>query len=42
MERRRVGLGDAGPEMTFHFGPLIAHMARTRRVRAGAIVGSGR
>ena len=27
--------------MTFHFGQLIAHIAKTRNVRAGAIVGSG-
>jgi fumarylacetoacetate (FAA) hydrolase len=38
---KRVGLTDAGPEMTFHFGQLIAHIARTRNVRAGSIVGSG-
>jgi fumarylacetoacetate (FAA) hydrolase len=38
---RRVGLCDAGPEMTFHFGQLIAHMCKTRNVRAGSIVGSG-
>ena len=38
---KRVGLCDAGPEMTFHFGQLIAHIAKTRTVRAGAIVGSG-
>jgi fumarylacetoacetate (FAA) hydrolase len=38
---RRVGLTDAGPEMNFHFGQLIAHLARTRDVRAGSIVGSG-
>ena len=38
---RRVGLTDAGPEMTFHFGQLIAHLAKTRNVRAGSIVGSG-
>jgi fumarylacetoacetate (FAA) hydrolase len=38
---RRVGLTDAGPEMTFHFGQLIAHVARTRNLRAGSIVGSG-
>ena len=38
---KRVGLCDAGPEMTFHFGQLIAHIAKTRNVRAGAIVGSG-
>jgi len=38
---RKVGLCDAGPEMTFHFGQLIAHMCKTRNVRAGSIVGSG-
>jgi fumarylacetoacetate (FAA) hydrolase len=38
---RRVGLCEAGPEMTFHFGQLIAHVAKTRRLRAGSIVGSG-
>jgi fumarylacetoacetate (FAA) hydrolase len=38
---KRVGLTDAGPEMTFHFGQLIAHLCRTRNVRAGSIVGSG-
>ena len=38
---RKVGLCDAGPEMTFHFGQLIAHITKTRNVRAGSIVGSG-
>ncbi len=38
---RKVGLCDAGEEMTFHFGQLIAHIAKTRNVRAGSIVGSG-
>lgn len=38
---RKVGLCEAGPEMTFHFGQLIAHVAKTRNVRAGSIVGSG-
>ena len=38
---KRVGLCDAGPEMTFHFGQLIAHLCKTRNVRAGSIVGSG-
>ena len=37
----RVGLCEAGPEMTFHFGQLIAHVAKTRNLRAGSIVGSG-
>jgi fumarylacetoacetate (FAA) hydrolase len=38
---KRVGLCDAGPEMSFHFGQLIAHICKTRNVRAGSIVGSG-
>ena len=38
---RKVGMCEAGPDMRFHFGQLIAHAARTRRLRAGSIVGSG-
>jgi len=38
---QQVGMTDAGPEMTFHFGQLIAHLAKTRRVRAGSVIGSG-
>ena len=38
---RKVGMCDAGPDMTFHFGQLIAHICKTRNVRAGSIVGSG-
>jgi len=38
---KRVGMCDAGPEMTFHFGQLIAHICKTRNVRAGSILGSG-
>ncbi len=38
---RTVGMCDAGPDMTFHFGQLIAHICKTRNVRAGSIVGSG-
>ena len=38
---RRVGMCEAGPEMTFHFGQLIAHLCKTRNVRAGSIIGSG-
>jgi fumarylacetoacetate (FAA) hydrolase len=30
-----------GGEMNFHFGQLIAHAARTRRLTVGSIVGSG-
>ena len=32
---------ETGPEMSFHFGQLIAHIGKTRNVRAGSIVGSG-
>ena len=38
---RKVGMCDAGPEMTFHFGQLISHLCKTRNVRAGSIIGSG-
>ncbi len=38
---RKVGLCDAGDDMTFHFGQLIAHLCKTRNVRAGSIIGSG-
>jgi fumarylacetoacetate (FAA) hydrolase len=37
----RVGAPDAGDDMTFDFGQLIAHVARTRRLGAGSIIGSG-
>ena len=36
-----VGRCEAGPEMTFHFGQLIAHIGKTRSVRAGSVIGSG-
>jgi fumarylacetoacetate (FAA) hydrolase len=35
------GRADAGEDMTFDFGTLIAHLARTRNIGAGSIVGSG-
>jgi fumarylacetoacetate (FAA) hydrolase len=35
------GSPDAGTDMTFSFAQLIAHAAKTRRLGAGAIVGSG-
>lgn len=35
------GRPNAGSDMTFDFPQLIAHAARTRRLRAGAIIGSG-
>ena len=40
--RNGARIGSAsGAEMAFSFPQLIAHAARTRRLRAGAIVGSG-
>ena len=38
---RTVGRCDAGTDMTFHFGQLIAHLCKTRNVRAGSIIGAG-
>jgi fumarylacetoacetate (FAA) hydrolase len=38
---KKVGQPDCGTDMVFHFGQLIAHIAKTRNVRAGSIVGSG-
>jgi len=35
------GRANAGVDMTFNFGQLIAHAARTRRLSAGTIIGSG-
>jgi fumarylacetoacetate (FAA) hydrolase len=35
------GCADAGVDMTFDFATLVAHAAKTRRLTAGTIVGSG-
>ncbi len=35
------GRAEAGEECTFDFGALIAHLAKTRQIGAGSIVGSG-
>ncbi len=35
------GKADAGVDMTFDFGTLIAHAAKTRSLAAGTIIGSG-
>lgn len=35
------GKADAGVDMTFDFGVLIAHLAKTRSLIAGTIIGSG-
>jgi fumarylacetoacetate (FAA) hydrolase len=38
---RLIGRPNAGVDMTFSFAELIAHAAKTRRLGAGTIVGSG-
>jgi fumarylacetoacetate (FAA) hydrolase len=38
---REIGRPNAGVDMTFGFPELIAHAARTRRLGAGTILGSG-
>jgi fumarylacetoacetate (FAA) hydrolase len=38
---RPLGRPDAGRDMTFSFPDLIAHAAKTRRLGAGSIIGSG-
>lgn len=35
------GRADAGVDMTFDFGTLVAHAAKTRALAAGTIIGSG-
>jgi fumarylacetoacetate (FAA) hydrolase len=38
---RPFGRAEAGEDMTFDFGTLIAHAAKTRALGAGTIIGSG-
>lgn len=38
---RLIGRPNAGVDMTFSFAQLVAHAAKTRRLGAGTIVGSG-
>ncbi len=38
---RPFGRPDAGEDMTFDFATLVAHAAKTRKLAAGSIVGSG-
>ncbi|MGD9980248.1 MAG: fumarylacetoacetate hydrolase family protein [Hyphomonadaceae bacterium] len=38
---RPFGAANAGDDMTFDFGQLIAHAAKTRDLAAGTIIGSG-
>jgi len=41
LNNRPFGRPDAGADMTFDLGQLIAHAARTRALAAGTIVGTG-
>jgi fumarylacetoacetate (FAA) hydrolase len=43
VERNGAWFGDphAGEETVFHFGDVIAHLAKTRRLGAGSVVGAG-
>lgn len=41
LNHQRFGHPNAGVDMTFSFNELIAHAAKTRRLRAGSIIGSG-
>ena len=41
LDGKPMGEADAGVDMTFDFGTLIAHAARTRALSAGTIIGSG-
>ena len=36
-----LGEADAGVDMTFDFGTLVAHLAKTRSLVAGSVIGSG-
>ena len=38
---KAFGKPDAGVDMTFHFGQLVAHAAKTRPLCAGSLIGSG-
>jgi len=41
LNRKPFGKPNAGVDMTFNFGQLLAHVAKTREVEAGSIIGSG-
>ncbi len=38
---KRIGSPNAGVDMTFNFGQLIAHASKTRSLMAGTVIGSG-
>ena len=41
LNNRPFGKPDAGMDMIFNFAQLMAHLAKTRELEAGSIVGSG-
>ncbi|OYX73874.1 MAG: 2-keto-4-pentenoate hydratase [Caulobacter sp. 32-67-35] len=41
LDGQLFGQADAGVDMTFDFGTLVAHAAKTRALSAGTIIGSG-
>ena len=41
LNSQHFGRAEAGEECTFDFGTLIAHLAKTRKIGAGSIIGSG-
>ncbi len=41
LNQRPFGKPNAGEDMTFNFGQLVAHAAKTRELAAGSIIGSG-
>ena len=41
LNQKPFGKPNAGEDMTFNFGQLIAHAAKTRELAAGSIIGSG-
>ncbi len=41
LNRQLFGKPNAGQDMTFDFGQLVAHAAKTRPLTAGSIIGSG-
>lgn len=41
MNGKPFGRPDAGTDMVFDFAQLIAHLAKTRELEAGSIIGSG-
>lgn len=41
LNHKPFGKPDAGVDMTFNFGQLLAHAAKTRELAAGTIIGSG-